>query len=465
MNNSALPIIKILPYQDPVVLFSHFANDDFSLFLDSSANTAGCGTVSVIAVKPFDYVICRNGLIETKNGFFAANPWDVLDRIYHDYQDNQSVIPGVFQGGLAGCLGYEMGNYLEALPVAAADDYDFPDCMLGLYDLVMVFDRDKQTMTLVSQGWPETSLPQRYAQAHARLTWLESHVAQQLTKPVVPTVAYPRLDVIPCLSPENYSDLVKRAIEFIYAGDIFEVNLSQRFAADLPEDFDFYGCYQALRKVNPAPFSGFFRTREHCILSASPERFLQLSQGQVITKPIKGTRRRSQDDLEDKALAAELLASEKDRAENIMIVDLLRNDLAKVCDYASIQVSKLCALETFATVHHLVSTIVGKLRPERSAIDLLKATFPGGSITGAPKIRAMEIITELEKVKRGPYCGSLGYIGFNGEIDLSILIRSVFANNNKLYLQAGGAVVADSDPLAECQETYAKAAALLKVLG
>ncbi len=460
MKNNTLPLIKTLPYVDPAIVFSRFADEEFALFFDSSGNMGNDRGLSIITVKPFDYFICRQGILETKEGCFFGNPWDKLTAIYHEYHQDQASISGIFDGGLAGFLGYEMGVYLEKLPQTAPGEYDFPDCAFGLYDLVMVFDRFKKTTTLISQGWPEKSVVHRYALAQARLEWL----LERLEKPLAERLSNPLLEVKSCVSQAEYCRLVERAIETIYAGDIFEVNLSQRFFADLPKNFDFYACYQLLRQINPAPFLGFFRTPEHCILSASPERFLKLSQGQVVSKPIKGTRRRSQDPVEDQRLAAELLSSEKDRAENVMIVDLLRNDLSKVCEYASVKVSKLCELETFETVHHLVSTIEGKLRPGQSAIDLLKATFPGGSITGAPKIRAMEIISELEAVKRGPYCGSLGYIGFNGDMDMSILIRSLYANQDKLYLQAGGAIVADSDPLSECQETYTKASALLKVL-
>lgn len=456
-----LPVVKSYPYKDPIAVFALFAHDPFALLLESSKEDVSCGRYSFIAVNPFDTFVCRAGSIKMRHRHILGNPWDVLEQLYSQYaEESVSDCPG-FQGGLAGYFGYELGQHLEKLPAAQEDAFGFPDCMLGLYDLVIAFDHSSKTMRLISQGWPEQLPAQRFARAKARMLWLLGRLEGQPRK----IRQNPAVNVKPLLSKARYCEAIQSAIEFIYAGDIFEVNLSQRFVADLPKGFDFLGCYQTLRAINPAPFSGYFNAEDQRILSASPERFLSLANNKVSAKPIKGTKPRGQTLEEDKRLAAALLKSEKDRAENVMIVDLLRNDLAKVCDYNSIQVTKLCALESFETVHHLVSTIEGHLQPGKSPIDLLKAAFPGGSITGAPKIRSMEIITALEGFKRGPYCGCLGYVGFHGAMDLSILIRSIFANKNCCYVQAGGAIVSDSDPLAECQETYDKAAALLKVLG
>jgi para-aminobenzoate synthetase component 1 len=227
---------------------------------------------------------------------------------------------------------------------------------------------------------------------------------------------------------------------------------------------DAFGLYRRLRDLNPAPFAAFLRFDDVEIVSASPERFLSLRGNRVETCPIKGTRPRGRTVEEDRALADELLTSEKDRAENVMIVDLLRNDLSRVCRDSSVDVRGLCELETFATVHHLVSTVVGALQPGLTAVDLLAACFPGGSITGAPKIRAMEIIAELEPTRRGPYCGSIGYIGFDGCMDTSIVIRTYAMRNGRVTFQAGGGIVADSTPAAEYAETLAKARALIAAL-
>jgi para-aminobenzoate synthetase component 1 len=262
----------------------------------------------------------------------------------------------------------------------------------------------------------------------------------------------------------DYEAAVARVIDYIYAGDIFQANLTQRFRAELPAGLTPFTLYRRLRQLNPAPFAAYLDFGQVVIASSSPERFLSVRNGRVETRPIKGTRPRGRSPAEDQALMRALLASEKDRAENVMIVDLLRNDLSRVCRDASVAVPELCICEAFATVFHLVSTIVGELEPGRSALDLLKASFPGGSITGAPKIRAMEIIAALEPTQRGPYCGTIGYIGFDGTMDSNIVIRTYALDGSTVTFQAGGGIVADSDPAEEYEESLAKARALIDAL-
>ncbi len=261
---------------------------------------------------------------------------------------------------------------------------------------------------------------------------------------------------------KEYVDAVEKARQYIIAGDIFEVNLSQRFEAEL--SITPYELYQRLRQINPAPFACYLDFDEVSVVSASPERFLRVQGDWVETRPIKGTRPRGKTPEEDQALAKELLTSAKDRAENIMIVDLERNDLGRLCRFGTVKVTELAILEVFPTVFHLTSTVVGRLREGQNCIDLLKATFPGGSITGAPKVRAMEIIDELEPTKRSVYTGSIGYLSFNGDLDLNIAIRTFLVKGRKAYFQVGGAVVYDSDPEAEYQETLDKARALIDAL-
>jgi len=259
-----------------------------------------------------------------------------------------------------------------------------------------------------------------------------------------------------------YIEAVKKAKEYIAKGDIYQVNLSQRFETNLPVSP--FKLYRTLRKINPAPFGAYLNFGEVIVASSSPERFLKVTERKVETRPIKGTRPRGKTLEEDRHLARELLRSEKDRAELIMIVDLERNDLGRVCEYGSVKVKKLVELERYPTVFHTVSTVEGILHQGKDRIDLLKATFPGGSITGAPKIRAMEIIDELEPTKRSIYTGALGYFGFNGTMDLNIVIRTFLIKNNRIYFQVGGGIVADSDPEKEYEETLHKAKALIKSL-
>jgi para-aminobenzoate synthetase component 1 len=261
---------------------------------------------------------------------------------------------------------------------------------------------------------------------------------------------------------QEYVTAVEKARQYIIDGDIFEVNLSQRFEAKL--SITPYELYKRLRQINPAPFACYLGFDEVSVVSASPERFLRIRGDWVETRPIKGTRPRGKTPEEDEALAKELLGSAKDRAENIMIVDLERNDLGRVCRFGTVKVTELAILEVFPTVFHLTSTVVGRLREGKNGIDLLKASFPGGSITGAPKVRAMEIIDELEPTRRSVYTGNIGYLSFNGDIDLSIVIRTFLAKGRKAYFQVGGAVVYDSDPEVEYQETLDKARALVNAI-
>ena len=259
----------------------------------------------------------------------------------------------------------------------------------------------------------------------------------------------------------DYQAAVARVVEYIWAGDVFQVNLSQRFRAELPADFDRFDFYRRLRAANPAPFAAYLGFGDVTIVSSSPERFVKIDGDAVETRPIKGTRPRGASADADAALAQELRESEKDLSENVMIVDLLRNDLSRVCRDHTVEVPELCALESYATVHHLVSTVTGRLEDGKGPVDLLRAAFPGGSITGAPKVRAMEIIAELEPTRRGPYCGAIGYIGFDGAMDTSIAIRIVAFKDDAAVFQVGGGIVADSEPAAEYDETLDKARAMI----
>jgi para-aminobenzoate synthetase component 1 len=286
---------------------------------------------------------------------------------------------------------------------------------------------------------------------------LKEQEAKQFDQP-----ASKRVNLRSNFTHEGYLEAVQKARDYIIAGDIFQVNLSQRFETDMP--LPPYELYQRLRKINPAPFASYLNFDGVAVISASPERFLLLRGDHVETRPIKGTRPRGKDPAKDEALARELVNSFKDRAEHVMIVDLERNDIGRVCRFGTVRVSELMALEKYATVFHLTSTVEGKLHPGKNAIDLLKATLPGGSISGAPKVRAIEIIDELEPTRRSVYTGSIGYLSFDGDLDLNIVIRTILVKNGKAYFQVGGAVVYDSDPEAEYVETLDKARALIQAL-
>lgn len=438
------PLVHEIQYQDPVGIFSNFKDEIGSVFLDSSANLLQWGRYSFIAISPWM-------IVREKYQPGQDKPLDVLGQHLSSFKlDTIEGLPP-FQGGIAGYWSYELAASLEKLPVAATDDLKFPDLMLGFYDLVIGFDHHQRQAWIFSSGLP--SGDSEYAQQ--RLDWLLGRLSLPQQQPTECTVG----NLYNPFDQYDYPPLVQKVINYIYAGDIYQANLTRRYEAAY--EGDPFVLYRRLRDRSPAPFSAYIKDVDHVVASASPERFLKVQDGFVETKPIKGTSRRDLNDpVRDGELAQELLDSDKDRAENLMIVDLMRNDLSRVCRPGTVKVPKLLELESYATVHHLVSTVVGELAEGKTAIDLLKASFPGGSITGAPKIRAMEIIAELEPTCRGLYCGCVGYIGFDGSMDTSIVIRTFLLTQDKLTFQVGGGIVADSDPQAEYDETLTKAVGL-----
>jgi para-aminobenzoate synthetase component 1 len=399
-----------------------------------------------------------------------------------------------FQGGAAGYIGYDWGLALERLPAPAYDDLGLDDVVLGIYDWVLAWDHVQAKAWLISTGMPETQPEARARRGRERAERVRglisatelrtsAHVGRAFsgsrggfdrarpTRPLVRPASYPlgggwwdqRLDLRSSFTRDGYLQAVERVREYILAGDAFQANLSQRFEAPLTEPP--WTLYRRLRERNPAPFAAFLEFPDVVVMSASPERFLRVDAvGRVETRPVKGTRPRGIGPEHDAALGQALAESAKDRAENLMIVDLMRNDLSRVCAPGSVRVAELFALEQYATVHHLVSTVVGQLAPGADALDLLRAAFPGGSITGAPKLRAMEIIAELEPSRRGVYCGSIGYRSVTGEFDTNIAIRTAVARDGRVYFNAGGGIVADSNPADEYQETLDKARGLIDAL-
>lgn len=455
-----------ITYKDPFLDFSSFAGQKGSIFLDSASSSShewpiGTGRYSFFSYDPVYTFTSKNGKITFQDQTFEGNPFDVLQKSLTEFKcTNHPTLPP-WQGGVAGYFSYDLCHHLEKLP-SPKDDLGFDDLALGYYDIVAAYDHKDKKAWVISTGYPEIEESKRLKRAKERLDDFTTRI--QNAKPISLKTPSP-LPALDCnFTSKGYQEAVQKVIDYIYAGDIFQANLSRRLSADLPDGYDPLSLYQKLRNENPAPFSAYFNAAPTYILSSSPERFLKSNQGKIETRPIKGTRKRSTDPKEDAKLARELLESEKDQAENVMIVDLMRNDVSKVCEPFSVGVPSLLELESYATVHHLVSTVVGTLKPELDNIDLLKATFPGGSITGAPKIRAMEIIAELEPSQRGPYCGSIGYIGFDGNMDTNIAIRTLTVQENKICFQVGGGIVADSHPLEEYIETETKAAALTKIL-
>jgi len=476
--DEVLPLVEeLLPPAEPEEVFVRLARLPHCVFLDSALRHPALGRYSFVAADPFEYLefsgddVDSLGVLAGRMAGFAVRP-----------------VPGLppFQGGAAGLLGYDLGRQLERLPRPARDEFQVPALAVGLYDVVAAFDHVEGRGWIVSQGFPETEPAARRRRAQRRLEefrgWLsipegDSPVFALRKLGQSPGVGRPWLaaDQLVCQYPAgrldglssnfaraDYLRAVERAIEYVRAGDVFQVNLAQRLLH--PAGDDPVRLYQRLRRCNPAPFAGFFDLGDFQIASASPERFLAVRGGDVETRPIKGTRPRTDQPETDRSAGAELLASEKDRAENVMIVDLVRNDLSRVCRPESVHVSQLCGLESYQYVQHLVSAVCGRLRQGCGPIELVRAAFPGGSVTGAPKIRAMEIIAELEPTARGPYCGSLGYLGFDGSMDLSILIRTITAGRGWWQAPVGGGIVAQSDPQREYEETWDKAEGLVRAM-
>jgi para-aminobenzoate synthetase component I len=466
---------ELMPAPEPAQVFPRMACLPHCLFLDSAVRHPVLGRYSFLTADPFDFVQ------------FSADGSDALSVLAQ--RMGQFIAPTLaelppFQGGAAGLFSYELGRSFEILPPPGTDEFRVPALAVGLYDVVVAFDHVAGRAWIISQGLPEIEPSRRHRRAAERLAQARGWVhegcgggwtaAPKATRQQSPqqTVALDRLasqypaadaaEVTSNFSKQGYLEAVERVIEYIRAGDVFQVNLSQRLLT--PARGDAVSLYQRLRRCNPAPQAGYFDLGEFQIVSASPERFMKVAGRRVEARPIKGTRPRTGDPSVDRAAEAELLASEKDRAENVMIVDLLRNDLSRVCTPDSVRVGQLCAVEPCQYVLHLVSAICGCLREECSPLDLVRASFPGGSITGAPKVRAMQIIADLEPTARGAYCGSLGYLGFDGSADLSILIRTITAGRGWWQFPVGGGVVAQSVPEQEYAETWHKAEGMLRAL-
>ncbi|HVE77882.1 MAG TPA: aminodeoxychorismate synthase component I [Gemmatimonadaceae bacterium] len=511
---TAPPLVEeLVPAPDPVAACERFLGAPYLLFLDSASAreaphdpaAARLARYSFLAADPAVVVRGKGAGAErltTATAEAAALPHHALREIRALLRPHRAdPLPGLppFQGGAAGYIAYDWGAVLERLPAPRYDDLAIPDVVLGLYDWVIAWDHAAGRAWIISTGMPLTGAAAR-DRAATRLARVRERLgggasvqlsalghrpsARAVAESTHPPAAGPRPRAESALAPsfpvagaaglrssfthDGYLAAVRRVVDYILAGDIFQANLSQRFEA--PLDQTPWALYRRLRAINPAPFAAFLDfggpdVGELAVVSASPERFLGLPDGRhVEARPIKGTRPRGVGPEHDAALGRALRESEKDRAENLMIVDLLRNDLSRVCRAGTVRVPELFALEHYPTVHHLVSTVVGELEAGCDGVDLLEATFPGGSITGAPKVRAMEIIAELEPSRRGVYCGSVGYLSRTGALDTSIVIRTYLARGGRVYFSAGGGVVADSDPEQEYRETLDKARALIRAL-
>ena len=439
--------------RDSAALFSHIAHEPWSIFLDSGYPLIDSGRYDIMTARPYRTLLTRGEETRIAGGgslqYSKDDPFALVRRELGERRVNFSGLP--FCGGALGYFSYDLGRRVEQLPARRRDDIGMPEMAAGLYDWAVIVDHHRRRTWLVAAddsgpgeaGWKELQdLFGRSDEPEAPAYSVQSGLLNHTDR-------------------AQYRAAFDRIKRYIRDGDCYQVNLAQRFSVAVSGDS--WSVYRQLRQSNPAPYACFFRLEDACVLSSSPERFISVSNDLVETKPIKGTIRRSAFAYEDKALAAQLLESEKDRAENLMIVDLLRNDIGKNCETGSVMVPRLFALESFATVHHLVSTVTGRLAQGRHALDLLRGAFPGGSITGAPKLRAMQIIEELETCRRSVYCGAIGYAGFDGNMDTNIAIRTLVHKEDRIFFWAGGGIVADSEPDSEYMECHTKAEAIIRL--
>lgn len=446
---------QALPYcEDSADLFDTIADRPWAVMLDSGPAHGRRGRYDILAADPFITLVTHGERTEVHRRdatvLSSNDPFDLVRDALQPQTGGDSDLP--FQGGAIGYYGYDLARRIEALPAAARDDEQLPEMVVGIYDWALVVDHEKRSSWLVSAGrdaatceqWPEL------LRCFSRPQKPPARSGFAVTGQVESSLTY-----------AQYAHAYQRIQDYIQNGDCYQVNFAQRFTVAC--NGDPWLAYRQLRDINPAPFAAYLNLPFVQVLSASPERFLSLHHGRVMTQPIKGTRPRSAEPGADWMLGQSLLNSAKDRAENVMIVDLLRNDLSKNCALQSVKVPRLFELQSFATVHHLVTTITGRLDWGRDALDLLRGCFPGGSITGAPKIRAMEIIDELEPQRRGVYCGAVAYIGFDGRMDSNIVIRTITHAQGRMNFWAGGGITVGSTLDGEYQESFDKAAAMLQL--
>jgi len=479
-KKSLIPLKKEIEFcAEPFEVYKRVSSREkknfFNFILDSQRRSPKTGRFSFIGAEPFLIFKSKGRDIQiikdkaSKN--FTGDPIKALSSLLNKYKSAKIAQVNGFTGGAVGYFSYDCCHFFEKLPSLAKDDLNLADIFFVFVDTVCVFDHFENKVSIVSNIYPDEPFDKAYNEAINRIERFEDIIRRG--GPMCPPhdnqyVCRGLINQTPTkyestFTKAGFENVVRRAKEYIAAGDIYQANLSQRFCFDA-ELIDPFELYERLSAINPSPFACFLNFGDLKIASSSPERLLKVENGFIQTRPIAGTRPRGKNISEDLALSCELILSDKERAEHLMLVDLERNDLGRICEYGSVKVDEFMAMESYSHVIHIVSNITGKIKAEKGIFDLLAASFPGGTITGCPKIRCMQIIDELEPVKRNIYTGSIGYLGFNGDIDLNIAIRTFVINKGKAYIQVGAGIVADSDPQKEYYETLYKAEALFKAL-
>ena len=462
------PILtELSPAEDPAQCLARLRDEPGLVVLRSAGFDSPQARYSFVAARPFLTFRSHDTRCELISAAGArvqfGNPWRVLDELMARYELLDEVDLPFPLGGCFGYWGYDLKHFVEPkLPRRAVNDLELPDCHVGFYDSLVVFDHRLGKTWIVSTGL-DVDGSRSEARAEAQAEWWRERLERQGEPPQSPSsLQPPASSLASTFTRDGFIARVEHVQRYIRAGDIYQVNLAQRLSA--PTHFSGWELFERLLEVSPAPFAAFLDCGEFQVASSSPELFLRLSGPHITTRPIKGTRPRSADPTRDAQFTYELQTSAKEMAELVMITDLLRNDLGRVCEFGSVQVPELVRLERYPQVQHLVSTVEGRLRADVTHFAAFASCFPGGSITGAPKFRAMEIIDELEPVTRGPYCGCHGYLGFNRESQLSITIRTAVRQADRTHFHVGAGIVADSVPAAEYEETLAKARGFLSAL-
>lgn len=472
------PVYREISFLSPFEVYERLRGPN-TILLESCKGPERIARYSFIGVDPYLHFRAKDGVVEIevdgRRTISSRHPLARLRELLGSYRQNRVAHLPPFQGGAAGMLSYDFVHYIEKVPSRAADDLKVPDANFYMFDRVVAFDHiEGRAWIVVCPGARQTVLGYAEVDYQSREAVKDAEgvcdeLSARISAPVISAVSGreglhgPGLRITHDMTKDRYMSMVRRAKEYIAAGDIFQANLSLRVSAEIG-GVDPLDIYRLLRNINPSPFAAFADFGDYQIVSSSPERLVRVVDGLLDTRPIAGTRPRGRDTAEDRKMTAELLLNEKERAEHIMLIDLERNDLGRVSDYGSVLVDELMVTEEYSHVIHIVSNVRGKLGPGKDCFDAIRATFPGGTITGVPKVRCMEIIDELEPTRRGPYTGSMGYIGFGGAMDLNIIIRTMLVKEGRAYIQAGAGIVADSDPEREYYESLKKAEALIRTL-
>ncbi|MBI1346151.1 anthranilate synthase component I [bacterium] len=472
-NHDLVPVYRqlISDTLTPVSAYCRLPASEDSFLFESVVGGERIGRYSFLGAGPYLWLEAYGTRVRRREGsdvteWDCADPLGELERLINEHRAPH--LPGLprFSGGAVGYAGYDTVRYVENLPHPPPDDRQLPDLSFAFYDRMVIFDHLRKTVLVVAHADVRgKDLRATYDQACQRIDQLCEALAQPhdgLTLTDLSLTGDPTITATSNMSRADYEAAVEKAKEYIKAGDIFQVVLSQRMSVTTQATA--LDIYRALRVINPSPFMFLLRTANSSLIGSSPEIMVRVEDGEVTIRPLAGTRKRGRTEAEDLALETELLADEKERAEHVMLVDLARNDVGRVAEYGSVQLSDVMKVERYSHVMHITSNVTGQLTPGKSALDALRSGLPAGTVSGAPKVRAMEIIDELERHRRGPYAGAVGYLDFTGNMDTCIALRTIVLQGQTAYVQAGAGLVADSVPAIEYEETLSKARGLMKAL-